>query len=66
MKEENTNFNKGIDIRNEDVLNLLLSEIKKGITIDKLQDEIQKILWHLNEERMVNLATIFDLKIKVQ
>lgn len=64
MKEKK-DFGEEI-IRNEDILNLLLNEIKKGATTDKIQDMIQKMLWFISEKRMVELASMFGLEIKVQ
>ena len=65
MNKNNTDKKNGrkVYIRPEDVVRVTLKNLKKWKTVDKIEDNLRKILWYFEDERYDKLAEEFNLEI---
>lgn len=50
-------------IEPEDIVRLILKNLKIWKTVDKIEDNLKKMLWYFEDERYDKLAEEFDLEI---
>ena len=63
MGKNSNGKNKKVYIRPEDVVRVTLKNLRKWKTIDKIEDNLRKILWYFEEERYDKLSEEFNLEV---
>jgi len=62
-KNNNNNSKKRVYIRPEDVIRLTLNRLRTWKTLEKIEDNLNKMLWYFEDERYDKLSEEFDLEI---
>ena len=62
MDKEN-NYKKPIYIRPEDTIKLILRNFRKWKSLDEIENNLNKILWYLEDERYNILSNEFKIEI---
>jgi len=57
------NDEKKMYIRPEDVVKITQKNLRKWKTLDKIDENLSKILWYLEDERYDRLAQEFNLEV---
>ena len=63
MDQKECKNKKKVYIRPEDVVRVTLKNLRKWKTIDKIEDNLRKILWYFEEERYDKLSEEFNLEV---